>query len=144
MLHRCRWILCVAGLFLVGPPGQGADQSGAPSCYFPVPDNQETWRLLPKAVKGEGEPLPAWARVMARTLPATTAAMLELDYLHRAGSPLDTQLRGKMRWVAAHANRCAYSEACALEDLKRAGLDEKALATLQLEQEKLPRKDSLP
>lgn len=57
--------------------------------------------------------------------------MLELDYLHRVENPLDPQLRGKMRWTAAHANRCPYSEACALDDLKRAGLDEKALTSFQ-------------
>jgi len=74
--------------------------------------------------------LPAWAKTLARPLPATTAAMLRLDYLHRAASPLDPKLRGKMRWVAAHANRCAYGEAYALADLRRAGVQEKELKVL--------------
>jgi hypothetical protein len=56
--------------------------------------------------------------------------MLELDYLHRARSPLGVRLRGKMRWVAARANRCAYSEAYAVADLRRASLDEKAIRAL--------------
>ena len=52
--------------------------------------------------------------------------MLELDYLHRAEIPIEPRLRGMMRWTAAHANRCAYSEAYAVADLRRAGLDEVA------------------
>ena len=44
--------------------------------------------------------------------------MLELDHAQRTKSPLDPVLRAKMRWVIAHANRCAYSEAYALADLK--------------------------
>ena len=44
------------------------------------------------------------------SLPRTTAAMLELDYLHRVKSPLDPKLRAMMRWTAARANHCAYSE----------------------------------
>ena len=35
--------------------------------------------------------------------------MLELDRLHRTRSPLGPMLRGKMRWVAADANRCDYA-----------------------------------
>ena len=35
-----------------------------------------------------------------------------------------------MRWVAAHANRCAYGEAYALADGRRAGLDHKAIEAL--------------
>jgi alkylhydroperoxidase family enzyme len=96
----------------------------------PVPDNKEAWRRLPAAEKGAGQPLPAWARALAPSLPRTTAAMLELDYLHRARSPLDPKLRGKLRWVAARANRCAYTEAYAAADLRRAGVGENALRAL--------------
>jgi hypothetical protein len=49
--------------------------------------------------------------------------MLELDYLHRVRSPLDPILRGKMRLVAAQANGCGYTQAQAVADLARAGLD---------------------
>ena len=84
-------------------------------------NDEEAWKRLPRAERGGGKPLPAWARTLADALPRTTAAMLELDYRHRALSPLDARLRAKVRWTAAHANRCAYTEAEALADLERAG-----------------------
>jgi hypothetical protein len=56
--------------------------------------------------------------------------MLELDFWHRSRSPLPPELRGRMRWVAAHANRCRYSEAYAAADLRRAGVDEGRLREL--------------
>src|SRR5207253_11455098 len=89
---------------------------------LPLMDNATAWKHLPAAEKGAGQPLPGWARALAATLPETTAALLELDYLHRARNPLDPRLRAKLRWVAARANRCAYSEACARGDLRRAGV----------------------
>jgi len=96
----------------------------------PVLSVDEAWKKLPPTEKGAEQPLPEWARMLAAPLPRTTAAMLELDYLHRARSPLDPVLRGQMRWVAAHANRCAYSEAYAAADLRRAGLSESDVARL--------------
>jgi hypothetical protein len=56
--------------------------------------------------------------------------MLELDFLHRAHSPLDAKLRARLRWVAAHANRCRYSETYAAADLRRAGEDEDSIRKL--------------
>jgi alkylhydroperoxidase family enzyme len=91
---------------------------------IPVLTDTEAWKRLPPAEEGAGQPLPAWARALAETLPRTTAVLLELDYLHRARSPLDPRLRGQLRWVAARANRCAASEAQAAADLRRAGLEE--------------------
>jgi alkylhydroperoxidase family enzyme len=88
---------------------------------LPVLSDEEAWKRLPKAEKGGGRPLPVWARVLADSLPRTTAAMLELDYRHRALSPLDARLRAKVRWAAAHADGCAYAESVALADLERAG-----------------------
>ena len=83
----------------------------------------ETWKRLPETTSGgEGE-LPNWVRAIAPHLPRTAAAMLRLDLAHRTQSPLDPILRGKMRWIVARANRCPYSEAYALADLERAGLD---------------------
>src|SRR5262245_44269304 len=76
-------------------------------------ENSEAWKYLPPVEKWAGQPLPAWARALARTLPRTTAALLELDYSHRVKSPLDPKLRGMMRWMAAHTNHCAYTEAIA-------------------------------
>jgi alkylhydroperoxidase family enzyme len=95
-----------------------------------VPTDAEAWRHLPAAEEGAGRPLPLWARALAVALPRTTAAMLELDYLHRERSPLEPNLRGKMRWACAHANRSAYGEAYALADLRRAGLDEAGIRVL--------------
>src|SRR5262245_40193733 len=56
---------------------------------FPLPDNAAAWKRLPGAEKGQGAVLPAWARALAHAMPKTAAAMLELDYLHRAGGFLD-------------------------------------------------------
>lgn len=96
----------------------------------PAAESGGVWKFLPPAERGAGRPLPAWAQALAPALPNTTAAMLELDYLHRVKSPLDPVLRGKMRWVAAHANRCAYAEAQAAADLRRAGVSEADIQAL--------------
>ncbi len=94
-------------------------------------NDQECWKRMPAAVSGSGQALPSWAKAVASQLPRTAAAMLQLDLAHRTKSPLDAVLRGKMRWVIAHANRCAYSEAYALADLTRAGVDAATLEVLQ-------------
>jgi alkylhydroperoxidase family enzyme len=104
----------------------------------PVLDDDEARRKLPPMEQGADKPLPVWARALAGPLPNTTAAMLRLDYLHRAKSPLDPVLRGKVRWVAAHTNRCAYSEAVAAADLRRAGVDEAAIRAMAGDLAKLP------
>src|SRR4051794_31461870 len=85
---------------------------------------------MPEAPSGGGQRLPGWAGAVATRLPRTAAAMLDLDLAQRTRSPLDPALRAKMRWVIAHANRCAYSEAYALADLKRAGGDEASIRAL--------------
>ncbi len=87
-------------------------------------DNDEAWRLLPRVESGGGGALPNWARALARTLPRTTAAMLDLDRLQRTRSSLGAVLRGKMRWIAANSNQCAYSMAYAEADLRRAGVSD--------------------
>lgn len=92
--------------------------------------DEEAWKLLPPATKGQGAPLPNWAKAVARQLPRTAAAMLKLDYAHRTKSPLDPKLRAKMRVVIARANHCKYSEATALADLRRAGATEEEVRTL--------------
>jgi alkylhydroperoxidase family enzyme len=97
---------------------------------FPLLGNAEAWDRLPDAEEGAGTPLPHWARTLAYALPRTTAAMLELDWQHRANSPIDPILRGMMRWTVAHANRCAYSESFALADLRRAGLGQNEIDAL--------------
>jgi len=67
--------------------------------------------------------------------------MLELDYVHRCRNPLDPLLRGRMRWVAAHTNRCRYSEAHAAADLRRAGLDDLGLRALAGDPAQFPQSD---
>jgi alkylhydroperoxidase family enzyme len=96
--------------------------------YAPLSDDQ-AWARMPVEIH-TGETLPSWARILASASPRRAAAMLHLDYVHRVKSPLDPKLRASMRWVAAHANHCAYSEAVALADARRAGLDDAAIDAL--------------
>jgi alkylhydroperoxidase family enzyme len=92
--------------------------------------DEECWKRMPAPASGSGRPLPNWAKAVATSLPRTAAAMLDLDHAQRKRGPLDPVLRAKMRWVIAHANRCAYSEAYALADLRRAGGDDEAIRSL--------------
>ncbi len=109
--------------------GRGGEVPPA-SARVPLLSSEEAWRKLPAAEAGAGQPLPSWARALAGSLPRTTAAMLELDYAQRTKSPLEPALRAKLRWVAAHANRCVYGEAQALADLRRAGATEEDIKAL--------------
>ncbi len=111
--------------------GQASAEDRTPAGHFPLPDSFSAWKRLPAAEKGAGLPLPAWARTLAGPLPRTTASLLELDYLHRVRSPLDPKFRARLRWVAAHANRCAYTEAVAVLDLQRAGLSAAEIEALR-------------
>jgi hypothetical protein len=86
--------------------------------------DDECWTRMPPAATGGDQSLPSWAKAVATHLPRTAAAMLELDLAQRTRSPLEPALRAKMRWVIAHANWCADSEAYALADLRRAGGDD--------------------
>jgi alkylhydroperoxidase family enzyme len=113
-------------------------ERGKGAARVPLLDNAEAWKRLPAAERGAGQPLPAWVRALARSLPRTTAAMLELDHLHRAGPALNPLLRGKVRWVAARANGCAWTQAQALGDLRRAGLDRAGVAALAGDWKGLP------
>jgi alkylhydroperoxidase family enzyme len=89
----------------------------------PLLTNEEAWSRLPASASGAGQPLPAWARLLAGELPHTTAALLELDFAQRTKSPLPPYLRAAMRWVAANANKCDYTRAVAEFDLNEAGID---------------------
>jgi len=114
-----------------------------PGAFVPLPSDRDVWAKLPKTEVGGGVPLPNWAKAIATHLPRTAAAMLELDYVHRTKSPLDPALRAKMRWVIAKANRCEYSQATALADLKRvAGAD--AVRTLTGSADGWPADDRAP
>lgn len=93
---------------------------------FTALSHAEAWAQLPERASGEQAPLPIWARILAKSMPRTAAAMLELDHLHRSCSPLDPELRGQIRWIAARANHCEYGKAHALADLHAAGLSQTA------------------
>lgn len=100
------------------------DQKKEPSStgpFVPLLDNKAAWEALPLEAKDIDKPLPSWARATARSLPATTAYLLELDYHHRMKSPLDAKLRAQIRWIAARENRCDYAVAQAIKDMRRAG-----------------------
>jgi AhpD family alkylhydroperoxidase len=105
--------------------------------YLPLASQQEGWQALPAAEPDKSARLPLWALATAKALPRTTAAVLELEYLHRVKSPLDPVLRGQIRLAVAHANRCSYTEAQARADLRRAGLSDDAIRSLA-ESDQLP------
>jgi alkylhydroperoxidase family enzyme len=97
----------------------------------PILSDEECWRRLPPRERGGEKPLPSWARALAGSIPRTTASLLQVDFVHRARNPLDPKLRAEMRWVAAHANHCAYAEAYAAADGRRAGLSDDSIAAMR-------------
>jgi alkylhydroperoxidase family enzyme len=118
-----------------------AIQGGA---FVTIPSDEDAWARLPETTSGGTGPLPNWAKAMAMHLPRTAAAMLKLDEAQRTRSGLDPVLRTKMRWVVAHANRCRYSEAYAIADLRRAGADESVIRNLIGSQQDWPDSDRDP
>ena len=112
------------------PPERTSVSNTESTLAISVLSDEECWTLLPKAIKGSGQPLPVWARAVSVHLPRTAAAMLKLDFAHRTKSPLDPILRAKMRWVVANANHCEYSRLYAVADMKRAGASDEVVATL--------------
>jgi alkylhydroperoxidase family enzyme len=111
--------------------------------HFPILSNDEAWKALPTAEEGGGRPLPAWIRALARSLPRTAAAMIELDHAQREQSPLAPQLRAKLRWIAARANQCQYAMAYARADYVRAGGRGEEIDHLVSNIEKLPEAERL-
>ncbi len=102
---------------------------------WPMPQNlDESWLSLPSVDEGNGTPLPTWARMLARSLPHTTAALLELEYLYRMEPLLlnvsidstnsrmsdQSQLAGVARYAVATYHQSAYGRGVAIADLKRA------------------------
>ena len=94
---------------------------------FTATNPTDAWQRIPQ----ERPPLPFWARVLVEPLPKATAALIELDNLHRAKNPVGPVLAGKLRWAVADAIGCEYSRKCAEADLVRAGVsnDELPLVT---------------
>lgn len=108
---------------------------------LPVLDEDAAWQRLPKAEQVTDRRLPAWVKALAGPLPRTTAAMLELDHLYRTSDAFDPKLRATMRWVAARANRCSYSQRYAEADMLRAGMPHEAVNRLELTLDSLPEKE---
>ena len=91
---------------------------------WPLPPSSETcWERLPQSVDGAKPPLPSWIRMVAREMPKTAAAFLQLDYAHRVLGPVDGKLRAAMRWTTAKANGSQYAMEIASLDAKRAGVE---------------------
>jgi alkylhydroperoxidase family enzyme len=122
---------CLAVLSLFLPAVAVGAWTGEADSPFTQLNDDDCWRKLPQVETGGGQPLPSWARALAGSMPRTTAALLRLDYVHRTSGPIDPKLRARMRWVAAHANRCAYAEAYAVSDASRAGLSEGELEAMR-------------
>lgn len=135
-----RYRIFLAALYAVLSLAAHLDAADKPvRPLFPAASNADAWNRLPRKQPA----LPVWARVLSKSLPKTTAAILRLDYLHRADNPLDPVLRGKLRFVAALANRCEYSVWYADYDLRRAGLTPKQRAAFLGDWKKLPAKERI-
>jgi alkylhydroperoxidase family enzyme len=130
--------LMVALLAVAAVPGASQGNDYNPVCRVPLLDDDAAWEQLPAVEETSGRRLPHWARALAGTLPRTTAAMLELDFLYRTSDGFDPRLRAKMRWVAARANRCDYSQKYAQADLLRAGGSPQDVARLAAGAKDLP------
>lgn len=119
---RTASLVLIGGLIAIASaPVSAQAVDGSRPAPLPLLDDDEAWALLPKVEDASSRRLPAWARALAGSLPRTTAAMLELDYLYRTSDAFDPRLRARMRFVVAQANRCEYARACAEADLLRAG-----------------------
>jgi alkylhydroperoxidase family enzyme len=90
---------------------------------FSMLGQEETWNRLPRSAPR----LPSWARMLAPSMPKTTAAMLQLDYLHRVKNPLGSVRASQLRWMAANALQSPYGKRYAEADLRRAGWTEAQL-----------------
>ncbi len=127
MRHRACVRACLLSLMVFGSYVSSA--SAGVGAHVTVLSDAEAWKNLPPVEEGFGQPLPVWIRALARSLPNTAAAMIELDYVQRAENPLPAKLRAKLRWIAAFANRCEYAKAYARADYVRAGGEPRILTT---------------
>jgi alkylhydroperoxidase family enzyme len=129
-IQKIVWIIPLAGLLgLIAAPDRAVAQEGARAVS--ILSDAECWERLPAPKSGRSAPLPNWAKVVAVHFPRTAASLLELDLVHRTKSPIDPGLRSAMRWVIARANRCAYAEATAIADARRADVSDADISRLQ-------------
>lgn len=105
---------------------------GEPSTeLFPTPlSNEAAWECLPPAIKGQGAPIPLWARQLAGLMPKTTASQLALDFAQRASNPIPPRLRAAMRYVSASHHKNSSGTAIAASDAALQGLTEAELERL--------------
>lgn len=107
-----------------------ADDATTQTGWPAPPSSEECWKTLPASIDGQTPELPTWIRMIAREMPKTAAAFLELDYAQRAAGPVDPKLRAAIRWVAANANGCEYTKQIATADALRAGVSEEQWKSL--------------
>ena len=138
------WIIAGLTIMNIGMSTVTADVDTTGSPVVLLLSDKECWDKLPRTVSGSGQALPSWARAVAIHLPRTAAAMLKLDFAHRTASPVDPVLRAKMRWVIADANRCEYSKAYAIADLRRAGATDEVIGVLTGDPDAWPETDHQP
>jgi alkylhydroperoxidase family enzyme len=119
--------------------GSARAQSDTKSSRFPALSTDEAWQHI----RGDNPPLPAWALALAQPLPRTTAAMLHLDYVHRAKNPLGSVLAAKIHWAAADTIGSVYSKRTAEADLKRAGVQDEDFQQMEGDLKKLPYADRI-
>ncbi len=133
-------IWAVAGAILALAAAAAPAQHDAKSPpRIPSVSTEEAWNRL----RGKNPPLPAWALALVKSLPRTTAAMLHLDYIHRAQNPLGPALAAKLHWTAADTINCSYGKSFAVADLQRAGLDPKEFVKSVGDAAKLPEPDRI-
>jgi alkylhydroperoxidase family enzyme len=98
---------------------------------WPVPPSDaECWRKMPTTVDGKTPALPSWIRMVAKEMPKTAAAFLELDLAQRTAGPVEPKLRAAIRWAAAKANGCQYTMSIAAADALRAGVSQEQWTSL--------------
>lgn len=134
MLRNTIVLSFLAFLFAVGG---GVLNAQDPQPRFPATDQASAWQRIPQ----ERPPLPFWARILVEPLPKATAALIELDNLHRAKSPVGPVLAGKLRWAVADAIGCEYARKCAEADLRRAGVRDDDLPLMTGAWKTLPEAD---
>src|SRR5206468_2179285 len=123
MRHPTAFLLAIVAATLASPP---AHADGPPWPRLPALDPENAMLALP----GGHQRYPIWARMLVEPLPRTTAAMLQLDYVHRAQNPLGAVLAAKLRWATADTLGCDYARQYAAADLRRAGLKDADLDRL--------------
>ena len=117
-LHALLLYACLCCAPIVGLTMDAATSTG----WKLPPTSEEVWKSLPTPQGTERPELPGWICMVAREMPRTAAAFIELDYAHRVEGPVEPQLRSAMRWTAASANQCPYTMEVAAYDANKAGV----------------------